>query len=117
MKKPEIKVSKTLLAQELAHLVGITPSTARRLINTISSLVLTHLLEGKAVDIGVGRLYGVYQRARPGSHPKTYERITLKEGVRLRVSPSVSTKRLLSSCVDTFKPKETTEETTTQAND
>lgn len=77
------------LAEALILLEGITAACANKIVEHISTEIITALITANKVYIrGVGCLYLVYYPAKLGRHPKTGNTIWIKESLRVKFKPS-----------------------------
>ena len=76
-------------AEALILLEGITAACANKIVEHISTEIITALITANKVYIrGVGCLYLVYYPAKFGRHPKTGNTIWIKESLRVKFKPS-----------------------------
>lgn len=77
------------LSSALTHFEGLTTACANKIVQHISTEIISALNSGYKVYIrGVGSFYLVYYPSRWGRHPKSGERIWIEESIRVKFKAS-----------------------------
>lgn len=92
------------LAEALILLEGITAACANKIVEHISTEIITALITANKVYIrGVGCLYLVYYPAKFGRHPKTGNTIWIKESLRVKFKPSGYITKAINQNIEQIK--------------
>lgn len=98
------KVKIDYVADKIAESEGITKTTARRIVRSIFDHIVYMAIEGKVVAIKDFAQFSIRYRAeRDISSPQTGERISIPEGISLKVLPSSTLKKFLNKATEFFR--------------
>jgi nucleoid DNA-binding protein len=90
------RVTRKTLARNLMNTMGFTQAKAERCVHNITQLIMLSVMNGDIVELAnLGRIYGVVVEERPGTNPRTQEKITISKRVRLTIDASSPFKRKL----------------------
>lgn len=72
-----MNMKRSELAKELANRLEVTEKSIKETLDTLESVVIEALSEGKQIDLGFGKLTTSVRKARDGVNPQTREKIRI----------------------------------------
>lgn len=92
------------LASALVHFEALTTACANKIVQHISTEIITALNAGYKVYIrGIGSLYLVYYPSRWGRHPKSGQTIWIEESIRVKFKASSFITKIVNANIKAIK--------------
>jgi integration host factor subunit beta len=92
------------LASALVHFEALTTACANKIVQHISTEIITALNAGYKVYIrGIGSLYLVYYPSRWGRHPKSGQTIWIEESIRVKFKASSFITKIVNANIKSIK--------------